>query len=176
MDTVIKYNGIIEFELDNITKKNVMQSSWKKLAFVMIDGGDIMEYYKWFLNKRYNLKLNKLPREPHISFLNDSIDDIMLGLNCDEEIANQKFDEFKEKWNKKPIDIYLDSDLRTNGKFWWLTVPEIYRTELHDIRSEIGLSRPYWGLHMSIGVVKDVDLNYSNYILNNILNLGDCYK
>jgi hypothetical protein len=138
----------------------------------MIDGGDIMEYYRWFLNKRYDLKLNKLPREAHISFLNDSMNDIMMGLNCDEDEANQKFNLFKDKWNNKPIEIYLDSNLRTDGKFWWLNIPEEYRVELHEIRKELGLGRPYAGLHMSIGIVKDIDLNYSKYILNNIMSFG----
>ena len=34
---------------------------------------------------------------------------------------------------------------------WWFTVVEESRKPLHDIRGEVGLGRPYWGLHMTIG-------------------------
>lgn len=176
LKNILKYNGTIVFDVDNVTKKQLSQSSWKRLAFVMLPESDILEYYRWFVLKRYNLKLNKPLRQAHISFLNDSINDIMLGLNCTEEVAQQKYELFKNKWDGQNIDIYLDVDVRANNKFWWLNIPEIYRKELHDIRKDIGLSRPYFGLHMTIGTVKESDKDFNQYIINNILKFGENYN
>ena len=72
MNNKVVLVGKIEFEPENITKKHNTQSPWKRIAMVTIDG-DVTEYYSWFIEKRYNLKLNKPLRRAHISFINDSI-------------------------------------------------------------------------------------------------------
>jgi hypothetical protein len=176
LSNILKYKGTIVFDIDNFTKKHLKQSSWKRMAFVMLENSDILEYYRWFIYKRYNLKLNKPLRDAHISFINDSINDIMNGLNCSEEIAEQKYNEFKVKYNNKQFNIYLDVDARANKDFWWLNIPEEYRIELHNIRKEIGLNRPYFGLHMTIGTVKPLDYNHNNYIIDNIKKFGFNYN
>ena len=54
----------------------------------MLDG-DVAEYYSWFVSKRYNLILNKPLRGAHVSFINDSLRDMMLGNSCDEQEAEK---------------------------------------------------------------------------------------
>ena len=71
----ITLTGKIEFEPEDKTKKHQGQSSWKKIAMVLLDG-DICEYYAWFIMRRYNLVLNKPIRGAHISFINDSMRDL----------------------------------------------------------------------------------------------------
>jgi len=71
----IEYSGKILFEPENKTKKHLAQASWKKVAMVMFEG-DIAEYYAWFLKRRFNIELNPPQRGAHITFINDSIDDL----------------------------------------------------------------------------------------------------
>ena len=54
----IKLKGKILFDPVNLTKKHRLQADWKKVAYIQFEG-DICEYYAWFINKRYDLQLNK---------------------------------------------------------------------------------------------------------------------
>lgn len=155
----ITLTGTILFEPENVTKKHKLQAEWKRTAFVMFKS-DICEYYSWFLKKRYNLILNKPLRGPHISWVNDRTSDF-----------NDNFELVKEKWSGKEIEITLDVDLRSDQKHWWLNIPHEHREQLHNIRSEMGLNKPYWGLHMSIGYASHLQLEHSEYILR-MINAG----
>jgi hypothetical protein len=161
----ITYKGIIHFDPVNKTKKHESQADWKRMALVMFDG-EIAEYYSWFLKKRYNLILNKPIRGAHISFINDSIRDICKGLNCSETEAIQAWEELRERWDGKEIEIVLDLEIKGNGTHYWLIIPQEEREELHSIRSEIGLGRPYYGLHMSIGYANEKNIKHSEYVSN----------
>jgi len=141
-DTVT-YKGKIVFDPDNRTKKHGLQGGWKKVAMVFLYG-DICEYYGWLINKRYNLPLAEPLRGAHVSFINDRGSD-----------TNGKWEEVKKKWNGKRIDVTLSTDVKTDATHWWMIVPEDERQQLHDIRAELGLGRPYFGLHMSIGYARD---------------------
>ena len=149
----VKFYGKIEFEVENRTKKHKAQSSWKRVAMILIPG-DACEYYSWFINKRYNIVLNKPLRAAHVTIINDSMRDLSLGWKSEEQI-NTTWDVVKEKWNGKKIEIILDVSPRTSGEYWWLNVPEEHRTQIHDIRAELGLKRPFFGLHMTIGYIPD---------------------
>lgn len=147
MENVIKIKGIIKFDPPDRTNKHILQSSWKKVAMVLFEG-ELCEYYAWFLKKRYNISLHKPLRKAHITFINDK----------DSEM-NGKWEEVKNKWHNKEIEIVLSLDPRTDSAEdkskrtynWWLNVPNENRDELHEIRAELGLGRPYFGLHMTIG-------------------------
>jgi len=141
-DTVT-YKGKIVFDPDNRTKKHDAQGSWKKVAMVFLYG-DICGYYGWFINKRYNLPLAEPLRKAHVSFINDRGSD-----------TNGKWEEVKKKWDGKKIDITLSTDVKTDSTHWWMIVPEDERDQLHDIRAELGLDRPYFGLHMSVGYARN---------------------
>ena len=159
----IKLIGKIGFEPEDKTNKHKAQSSWKKMAMIFIDG-DVTEYYAWFIQKRYNLTLNKPLRGAHISFINDSMRDLSLnGTRSNEEIEIV-WEKVKNKWNGKKIDIVLDLEPKTDDRTWWLNIPHDERDGLQAIRSELGLGKPFFGMHMSIGYANEKNLPHSIYI------------
>lgn len=149
---IVKLTGKIIFEPEDKTSKHISQSSWKRVAMVFLEkegfNKGICEYYAWFLKKRYNINLLKPLRGAHITFINDRTSEM-----------NGNWEEVKEKWNGKTIDIYLNLEPRTDSAEdkkkrtynWWLNIPYEYRDELHSIREELGLGKPFFGLHMTIG-------------------------
>ena len=132
--------------------------------------GEICEYYCWFVKKRYNLELNKNLRGAHVSFINDSIRD--LGNNGAKSIeeVDATWEAVKKKWDGKSVEIFLDPDARTDSKTWWLNIPEERRDLLQGIRSELGLGRPYFGMHMTIGITNSKTIAHSEYIHSLIKN------
>ncbi len=158
MDKITTY-GKIEFEPLNKTKKHELQASWKRIAMILIDG-DIAEYYAWFIKKRYSLALIKPLRGAHITFINDRGSDMTL----------KEWEEVKTKWDGKEIEVSLDVDPRTDDKHWWLNVPHEDREQIHGIRAELGLGKPYFGLHMSLGYANDRMIDHSTYIHRLIKN------
>ena len=146
MKNSIKIRGKIKFDPPDKTNKHRKQGVWKKIAYVSF-GNDLCDYYKWFIYKRYSLPLSTPLRKAHVTFINDSLRD--MGDNA------SKWDELKKKWNNKYVEVELDLTPKTDDINWWFNVTEESRIILHNIRSEIGLSRPYWGLHMTIGYARD---------------------
>lgn len=165
----IKLKGNIIFDPKDITKKHKNQSNWKRIAMVIFDG-DICEYYSWFIYKRYNLKLNKPIRRAHISFINDSLYDISKGLKCSELEADKKWNEFKIGLNNWNITVNIDTDIKSDGTHWWLPIKEKDNEELINIRKKIGLNKPYWNLHLSLGYANSRNLDHSKYIVRMINN------
>lgn len=114
------------------------------------DEKGITDYYSWLIQKDTGIELTRPLRRGHISFINDR-----------ESEMNGKWEEVKKKWNKKRIDIVLDvrpfytrskkKNGETEGGHWWLIVPHEERGELQSIRNELGLGRPHFGMHMTIG-------------------------
>jgi len=167
MKETITLYGKIGFEPDNRTKKHDSQSSWKRMALVNLEDEhsyEITSYYSWFIRKRYNLVLNKPIRGGHISFINDSIRDLSLNNTKTIEEIDETWDSVKTKWDGKTIPITLDLTPKTDDKHWWLTVSHEERELLHGIRAELGLGRPYWGLHMTIGYANEKFIEHSQYI------------
>jgi hypothetical protein len=164
---MIELKGKIWFDPKNVTKKHNNQAEWKRMAMVMFDG-DVSEYYAWFIKKRYNLILNRPLRGAHISFINDSIRD--MGDKAD------MWGEVKEKYDGKEITIMLDPDARTDSKHWWLVVEQESRKPLLDIRAELGLGKPYYGMHMTVGYANERNIEHSKYILGLIREFGGSYN
>jgi hypothetical protein len=52
----------------------------------------------------------------------------------------------------KKIQVVLDLEPRTDDRIWWLIIPHDERNE---IQSEMNSSRPFFGLHMSIGYANE---------------------
>ena len=140
----------------------------------MLDG-DVAEYYSWFVSKRYNLILNKPLRGAHVSFINDSLRDMMLGNSCDEQEAEKIWDEVKKRWDRSIVEIHLNIDVRSDGKHWWLNIPHEERKHLQEIRIELGLGTPHWGLHMSIGYANEKNIDHSNNIVELATKYGANY-
>lgn len=155
----ITYVGKIVFEPENKTKKHESQATWKKVAMVSFEedyraSTGISAYYSWFLNKRFNLTLNPPQRGAHVTFINDSFKDINHGNGTSEE-KQAAWDLLKEKWDGKEISVTLNLRPFTNIYHWWFIVDHKHRDELHAIREEIGLGRPYFGLHMTLGLLNE---------------------
>lgn len=133
------------------------------MAMVFIEG-DVCEYYAWFLRKRYSITLNKPIRGAHISFINDSMRDLTQNNDKSEEEILQLWEDVKTKWDGKEIDIVLDLNPKTDDRIWWLNIPNEEREGLQAIRNELGLGRPYFGMHMSIGYANEKNIEQSVYI------------
>lgn len=164
---MIQLTGKIVFDPRDVTKKHSKQSDWKRMAMVVFDG-DVCEYYSWFIKKRYNLTLNRPLRGAHISFINDSIRD--MGDKADE------WDRVKEKYNGTEVTVTLDLDVRSDSKHWWLVVEHESRKPLLDIRSELGLDKPYYGMHMTIGYANERNIEHSKYIIDLLTKFGGSYN
>ena len=159
----ITLTGKIGFEPEDKTKKHKNQASWKKMAMVFLDG-DICEYYAWFVMRRYNLVLNKPLRGAHISFINDSMRDLTNDGEISEVDVLIKWGEVKNRWDGKEIEIVLDLNPKTDDRTWWLNIPHDERNDLQAIRNELGLGRPFFGMHMSIGYANEKNIDHSTYI------------
>lgn len=156
-------NGKITFEVENKTKKHNNQASWKKMAMILIDG-DITDYYAWFINKRYNLVLNKPLRGAHVSFINDSIKDMSLNGQRTNKEVDLLWEAVKKKWDKQIIPITIDLNPQSDLIHWWFNIPHDERGLLQGIRTELGLGKPYWGMHMSIGYANELNIEHSEYL------------
>ena len=163
MEEQLTLMGRIGFEPINYTRKHESQASWKRIAMIFFDG-DFSDYYSWYINKRYNLILNKPLRGAHISFINDKVSDIMENGKYSEKQADLLWDNTKKKWNGVEIPVLLDLNPRTNGKHWWLRVSSETYPRLDGIRSEVNLGLINFPYHLSIGYANERNINHSRYI------------
>lgn len=161
MKNEIRVTGKIKFDPIDVTTKHKKQASWKKVAYVEIDG-ELTKLYAWLINRRYNITLNPPLRGAHVTFINDALRDFT---------NVEAWDSVKAKYDGKIVDVVYSPDARTNGEHWWLVIPEEHRSELHDIRTEVGLGRPNFGLHLTIGYANEKNIDHSNYI-HNLLKKG----
>jgi len=146
---VVKIKGILDFNLQDVTRKHKSQSSWKRTAVIMT-GCDLSEYYAWFLKKRFNLELNRNLRGTHISIINDRIESSI-------------FEQGSGIFNGREIDFYYELEPRSSGKHWWLRV---HCPDAESIRESLGLSRdPYFGFHLTLGHANERNIEHSQYIL-----------
>lgn len=163
MQNKITFNGKIGFEPVNRTKKHNNQASWKRIAMVHF-GGDICEYYAWFIKKRYNLELIKPIRGAHVTIINDSIKDLTMQGRLTTSEMEKNWTDVKNKWDGKVIPVTFDLDAKTNDKHWWLRVSHEEREILQSIRAELNLGEPFFELHMSIGYANEKFIEHSKYI------------
>ncbi len=143
----INIKGKIIFDPPNVTEKHRKQGEWKKVAILSI-GSDLEKYYGWFIKKRYDIGLATTLRGPYVTFINDKLND-MEGSN--EKEREKLWNSVKKKWHGKSVQIELEVSPYTDSEYWWLRVYPESRKPLEDIRKELGLGRPYFGMHMTIG-------------------------
>jgi hypothetical protein len=155
---MIEIRGKIEFDPVNVTKKHNNQSSWKKTAMIRFDC-DTSIYYSWFLQKRFNLKLNKPLRGTHITIINDKID-------------GDVYTQARQIFQGQELTFRYDPTLiRSNDKgHWWI---KVYCDDVRNIRTAMGLTPdPYFGLHLTIGLANNLQLEHSNYIKRQCLKFN----
>lgn len=149
---------VIEFDPENKTAKHIKQSSWKNVVICSTDA-EIDKYYSWFLQKRFNLELNRSLRKAHVTIVNDVVED------------KEAYEKTKQIWNGKKLVFDFDpSDIRTNGEHWWLKVKN---EQVAEIRRSCGLNPdPYFNLHLTLGYANEKNLFHSEYIHQQILLFG----
>ena len=154
---VIETKGTLNFFPPNETKKHNAQSEWKKHALIETDC-DLERYYAWFLEKRFNLKLNQTLRGTHISFIADRYND------------TKKWNILAKKYHGKEITFYYEIEPRSNGEHWWLRV---HSPDAENIREEFGLSRnPFYALHLTLGYANNKNIEHSYYILEQCMRFN----
>jgi hypothetical protein len=159
----ITIDGKIKFEPIDRTNKHREQASWKRIAMVIFDG-DVTEYYSWFIKKRFNLELNKPIRGTHISFINDSVRDLSKNGVLSGEKVNKLWDDVKNKWDGLLVPITLGLTPKISKQYWCLTLSEESKNDLQGIRAELGLGKPFFDLHMTIGRAEHRHFEHSQYI------------
>ena len=103
-----------------------------------------------FLQKRFNLFLNKPLRGTHLTFINDIVDDDV-------------YLKARELFDGKEITVKYDpAFIRSNKKgHWWLRVESL---DAQNIRTVMGLGDPYFGYHITVGLATHLQLEHSKYI------------
>lgn len=147
---MFELKGKISFGPKNVTKKHFNQSSWKKVVLVEFRNDDIYAYYSWFLEKRFNLKLNKPLRGTHFTIINDIVD-------------NDIYEQARDLFDGKEITLKYDPTVfRSNDKgHWWLRVQS---DDADNIRRVMGLGDPFFGYHITLGIATHLQLEHSKYI------------
>ena len=154
---VIEIKGTINFFPPNETKKHNHQSEWKKHALIETEC-DLERYYAWFLENRFNLKLNKTLRGSHISFIADRFSD------------TEQWGMIAKKYHGKEITFFYEIEPRSNGEHWWLRV---HSPDAEDIREELGLTRePYHPFHLTLGYANNKNIEHSEYILDQCIRFN----
>lgn len=156
---MFEIKGILEFDPVNVTKKHLAQSSWKRTAMVRFDC-DLFAYYSWFLEKRFNLKLNKPLRGTHLTIINDRFE------------SDELYAQASQLFNGKEITVSYDPTVvRANQKgHWWISANS---DDARNIRSVIGLDPyPYFGFHITIGLATHLQLEHSKYILDQCIRFN----
>ena len=143
--------GKIVFDPKDVTKKHAKQSEWKRSAIVILDC-DTHLYYSWFLERRFGLKLNQPLRGTHFTIINDRVND---------PERKKGFEEAKKKWDGKEVEFTYKPDYRTDSKHYWFRV---YSEDAIQIRKDAGLGKPYFGFHLTVGLVDEKRLEFSEYI------------
>lgn len=155
---MLDIKSTILFDPVNLTAKHEKQSDWKRTVVCEIEG-DIDKYYSWFLNKRFNLELNRPIRKAHITIINDRVTDFA------------KYKQAKEVFNgREVIFTYNPEEVRSNGQHWWL---KVYNTDIEAIREFAGLERkPFFNLHLTLGYANEKNIAHSEYILRQIMKFN----
>lgn len=146
---MFELEGTIQFDPVNVTKKHSLQSTWKKVAIVKFDC-EIFELYRWFVLRRFNLKLNQPLRNSHLTFINDIVDDNV-------------YLQFKEIFDGKRVRVtYYPTQIQSNLKgHWWISADS---NDCQQIRDIMGLGQPYFDYHITIGRATHLQLEHSRYI------------
>lgn len=167
---IIIGKGILKFDPVNKTKKHDNQSAWKKIAMVMIND-DTHKYYQWLIEREYKFIQGKEAntnwmgsplRGPHVTIINERIDDISI------------WNDLVEKYDNTELYFFynIENGLRNNGKHIYY---KIDCPVADQIRQYGNLGDPYFGYHLTIGLVPS-EVNYrkdhielvQKYMMNNV--------
>jgi hypothetical protein len=156
---MIETTGYIHFDPINVSKKHEEQSSWKTTAMALLKD-DTEAYYRWFLERRFNLKLIKSIRGSHLTFLNEKFSNIKVD-----------YEEAKKFFTNKSVKITYDpKNLRFSNGFWFILAES---DDLMNVRKALGLGDPYFHFHITIGNTNELNKQNSEYIKQVLIARGD---
>lgn len=146
--------GKIKFDPPEYTKKHNRQGAWKKVVIIEFPGTDLDGMWRWYMNKRFGLKLNPPIRKCHVTLIND-------------KVTGVDWNEIKRKYDGQYVNVQVTNRLRSNGEHWWLNVESNHAFD--QIRCECLLSDPFYGYHLTIGIVNSRTEQHSKYILRQLI-------
>lgn len=145
---LIETSGTIIF--DPIPEKGNIKKLFKPYWVIVVTNDDVDGYYRWFLNKRFNLILQAPAWGPHLT--------IVAGNQVDDGL----WDIVKKEYNNTTINFTHENLPKSNGTYWWL---KSYCPEIENIRKKlklpVGLRFP---LHLTLGVPIPRHQEHSTYI------------
>jgi hypothetical protein len=142
----MKSSGKLVIDPINKTKKQLIQSNWKKTAIIQVND-DVHLYYKWLIERRYPLIfgqksetgwINPPLRGTHITIINDRYGD------------DYKWNEFRNLFNNTELNFEYDplDGIRNNGEHIYI---KVNCPDGQNLRNVLGLGEPYYGFHLTIG-------------------------
>jgi len=142
---MIKLDAILKYDPQALTgNSDKMFKPWWLIGFV---GGEVAEYYAWFLRKRTGIVLQRPAWGSHVSIVRGE------APPCNTEAW--------KRHDGQSIELEFDPSIRTNGAHWWLKVT---CDSMLDIREELGLSRTHdFSLHLTLGRPTPLCQDASNY-------------
>jgi hypothetical protein len=87
-----------------------------------------------------------------------------------------KWEDIKREYNGTEVTLTLDPDIRSDSKHWWLVVEHESRKPLLEIREKLGLGKPYWGMHLTVGYANSKNIEHSKYIHGLVTKYGGSYN
>lgn len=154
--SILELTGTLVFDPPDRSAKHKRQSEWKSHAMLLFDGEDHL-YYSWFIERAYGLALVRPLRGAHVTFVNDRT----------AEISSDAWERLRATSGSVSASVALSTDVRTNGRHWWLRVESA--PALEDMRQELGLRRtPFWTMHMTVGYANDRDQERSEQLHRSI--------
>lgn len=113
-------------------KKKMFKPWWLILKL----DDDITAYYRWFFIREKGLMLQKSAWGSHVSVIRGEV------------VDKDLWEQIKEKYSGKEIEIEYELIPKTNGKHVWL---RSISKELLEIREEFGLGKSEIGFHITLG-------------------------
>lgn len=146
---MIKLIGVVKFDPEPKTEKHIKQSEWKKQMCIDFRG-ELDLFYAKMVEKAYLIHLIRPHRLGHLTIIADRYSD------------NEKWKLAKERYDGKKVEVWYDPNVRGNDEYWWLRATCKFGDAL---RKELGLGKPFFPYHITIGSVKESEKEHVNYVL-----------
>lgn len=145
------FEGVGKIIFDPLPDSGNAKKLFKPYWGIIKCDDDIDDYYRWFLERRFNLILSKPAFGPHITiFDGETPKDI------------NKWELLKKRYNNSEVNFKYDIFTKSNGKHWWL---KCYCDEIQSMREKLEFkSHLKWSLHLTLGIPIARHVEHSEYI------------
>lgn len=142
---LIKSYGTITFDPEPI--KDPTGKMFKPWWMIIKVECDITQFYSWWLEKRYGIKLQRPAWGAHISVIRNEMSEV--------------WDVFKNKLDGGLLNFEYDPIPKSNGQHWWL---KVFSDDIYKIRNDMGYGEMEFSPHLTIGTPTPKTLEQSYYI------------